>query len=100
VTTEAERRAAWHLTQPTTPVVLRTWHGVQITEGTHSGLRGFLIGTCPDTGLLRLKQIGADVIVCCVPVSMLAGFPTRHGGKPCPGAGCTEGDPINLEVQQ
>jgi hypothetical protein len=98
VSTLAERRAAHRLIQPTEPLILRTWHGVEFTGGgTYGGLRGFLIGTCPHTsGLLRLKRIGADVVMCCVPVSMLTGFPTFHGCVRCPGDDCTEGDPIDL----
>jgi hypothetical protein len=101
VTSIAERRAAYNMAQPAAPLVLRTWHGVEFTDGgIYGGLRGFLIGTCPhNRGLLRLKRIGADVIVCCVRPSTLAGFPTRHGGVRCPGVVCTEGDVINLEEE-
>ena len=98
MSTAAERRAAYKLAQPAAPLTLRTWHGVEFTSDQYNGLRGFLLGTCPDNpGLLRLKRIGADVIMCCVPVSMLAGFPTVHGGVRCAGDDCTEGDAINLE---
>ncbi|KOX50280.1 hypothetical protein ADL19_19260, partial [Streptomyces purpurogeneiscleroticus] len=62
------RRAAHRLARTTAPIVLRTWHGVELTEGLYGGLRGWLIGTCPDNPrLLRLKRTGADVILCCIP---------------------------------
>lgn len=101
MSTTAERRAAYRLTQPTAPLTLRTWHGVEFRGGgMYGGLRGFLIGTCPHSrGLLRLKRTGADVVMCCVPVSMLTQFQTFHGGVRCPGDDCTEGDPINLEEE-
>lgn len=100
MSTTAERRAAHRLTRPTAPVVLRTWHGVEFLSGPDlSGLRGFLIGVCPDNpGLLRVKRCGADLIVCCIPLTSLAGFCTLHGGQSCPGDTCTEGAPINLEA--
>lgn len=92
MTTTAQRRAAYNLAPPSAPLVMRTWHGVQFTDG---GTRGFLIGMCPHAaGLLALKQCGADVIHCCVPLSRLAGFPTLHGGVRCPGESCAEGDAL------
>jgi hypothetical protein len=30
----------------------------------------------------------------CVPVSRLASGYTLHGGRPCPGDSCTEGEPL------
>ena len=96
MTTNAERRAAYNLDRPEAPVVLRTWHGVEITDGgQYGGLRGFLIGMCPHgAGSVRLKRIGADVVLCCVPMSRLTGFPTFHGRARCPGDDCTEGDAL------
>jgi hypothetical protein len=97
MSTIAERRAAYRLAQPTLPLVLRTWHGAQVVSGEEVGLRGFLIAPCPcGPGRVQLKPPAQDRLVC-VAVSALAGFSTRHGGVPCPGADCTEGDPINLE---
>lgn len=100
VTTSAERAAAHRLTRPTAPVVLRTWHGVEfLSGGDLSGLRGFLIGVCPDNqAVLRVKRCGADLVVCCVPLNSLAGFRTLHNRQSCPGDTCTEGAPINLEI--
>lgn len=97
--TAAERRAAQHLTRPAVPIVLRTWHGVEFTSNQYRGLRGFLLGTCSDNpGLLRVLRTGADMVMCGVPMSMLTGFRTLHGGAACPGDSCTEGAVIELEV--
>lgn len=98
MSTTAERRAAYYrLTQADAPLALRTWHGARITEGAHSGLRGFLIGTCPHAaGRLRLLLPAGGPIVCCLPLSALTGSLTLHGGVRCPGADCTEGDVVEV----
>ncbi len=98
MTTSAERRAAFRLTRADAPLVLRTWHGAQIIEGLYSGQRGFVISVCEHGNAVNLKIVGVDVLLCCVPLSLLIGALTLHGGVGCAGEACTEGNPINLEV--
>lgn len=72
----------------------RTWHGARITQGTHAGLRGFVIGLCKDgcPDSFELLRPGSSVLYRCVPLSRLAPATTLHGGVSCPGDTCTEGE--------
>jgi hypothetical protein len=76
---------------------MRTWHGVEVARGAQAGLRGFLVGACPDNpDLVQVWWSGGGPLACCVPPSRLTARRTLHGGRTCPGVDCTEGDPINL----
>jgi hypothetical protein len=99
VTTSAERSAAYGLlaTAGVDPGWRphRTWHGVRITAGDYSGMTGFVVGRCDDCGPDTFRVLrSASTVLLCVPVSRLAPGYTLHGGRPCPGDSCTEGEPL------
>lgn len=101
MTTTSGRAAAYRLTQPSAPPVMRTWHAVHILDGAHhgAGRRGFLTGVCEHhTGRVQVWLVGGGPSVCCLPVPLLAAVTTLHGGRSCPANACTEGDPINVET--